>query len=103
MSQAPDHTPQARPGAYPMSVRTRISIADYERLREAAEIAGMSVGAYARHRLSGAHVSSKLDVQILNELRRQGGLAKALAHQGVDTSEALAEIVKTMKAVRAAI
>ena len=103
MSQTPEHDPQARPGAYPMSVRTRVSIADYERIVEAAETAGMSIGAYARHRLSGAHVSSKMDIRIYNQIRSQGGLLKDLATKGVDTSEALGEIIKTMQHLRASI
>lgn len=103
MTQTLEHDPQARPGLYPMSVRTRVSIADYERLVTAAETAGMSVGAYARHRLSGAHVSSKLDTRIYNQIRSQGGLLKDLARQGIDTSEALNEIIKTMQHLRSAI
>ena len=103
MTQVPEHDPQARPGLYPMSVRTRVSLADYERLVEAAETAGMSVGAYARHKLSGAHVPSKLDTRIYNAIRSQGGLLKILADRGVDTREALAEIIKTMQHLRSAI
>lgn len=94
---------QARPGNFPHVIRVRVSEADRERLAEAAAVAGMRLGSYARHKLMGAHVSAKIDVQILNELRRQGGLAKKLAAEGQDTSAVLAEIIKTMRAVQASI
>lgn len=87
-------------GKYPHPVRTRVSITDYEKIVEAAETAGMSVGQYARHRLAGAHVSSKIEVRVLNELRRIGGLLKKMAMDGQPTAPALDELKQTLKSLQ---
>lgn len=88
---------------YPCIMRCRISEEQRERLHEAAAIAGMRPGTYARHRIAGSHVSSKMDLQVLNEIRRQGGLLKKLAMDGHDTSAALNEIIKTMRVLQVRI
>lgn len=87
-------------GQFPCIVRCRVSVEQQERLAEAAAIAGMSVGRYARHRLSGAHVSSKVDLMVLNELRRLGGLLKMLAGQGQPTGPVLSELKQAMKTLQ---
>lgn len=92
---------EERRGKYPCIIRTRVSLEQHEKIKEAAEIAGMRLSSYARHRLAGAHVSSKMDLQTLHEIRRQGGLLKMLAMQGVDTRDALEEVMKTMRALQA--
>ena len=91
---------EAKRGQYPCIVRCRVSIEQQERLAEAAATAGMSVGRYARHRLSGAHVSSKVDLMVLNELRRLGGLLKMLAREGQPTNAVLSELRQTMKSLQ---
>ena len=97
--QNQEEAPRPR-GRYPRPVRTRVSVADYERLAEAADVAGMSIGGYARHRLAGAHVSSKVEVMVLNELRRIGGLLKMLATKGEPTGLALDELKRAMKTLQ---
>lgn len=87
-------------GQYPCIVRCRVSIETQEKLVKAAEVAGMSIGRYARHRLDGSHVSSKMDAQVLNELRRIGGLLKLLATEGQPTGPALSELMRTMKTLQ---
>ena len=91
---------ETRRGQYPCIVRCRVSIEQQERLVEAAAVAGMSVGRYARHRLSGAHVSSKVDLMVLNELRRLGGLLKKMAGEGQPTGPVLSELKSAMKALQ---
>lgn len=71
-----------------------------KRIREDAAIAGMSPGRYMRERMSGRQVRAKYDMQLLNELRRQGGLLKMLATRGADVEEALAENIRTMRHIR---
>lgn len=74
-----------------------MSVEDYEKLTEAAETAGMPIEGYARHRLAGAHVSSKVEIRVLNELRRIGGLLKVLALKGEPTGPALADLKRAIK------
>lgn len=87
-------------GQYPHIVRCRVSEEQRQRLAEAAETAGMSVGRYARHRLAGSHVSSKVELQMLNELRRVGGLIKKLAAEGKDLGDAGFELIRVARALR---
>lgn len=87
-------------GKYPCPVRTKLAQEHYQKLVEDASSAGMSLSKYVRHRLSGFRVRSKYDLQVLNELRRQGGLLKHLATQGVDTAGALDAIITTMRKLR---
>ena len=87
-------------GQYPCIVRCRVSVATQEKLAEAAETAGMSIGRYARHRLDGSHVTSKMDAKVLNELRRLGGLLKMLAEKGQPTGPVLSELRQTMKTLQ---
>lgn len=71
-----------------------------QKIREDASLAGMSPGRYIRERMSGRHISAKYDLQLLNEIRRQGGLLKHLATHGVDTEEALQTVITTMQKVQ---
>ncbi len=87
-------------GQFPCIVRCRVSEEQRQRLAEAAETAGMSVGRYARHRLAGSHVSSKVELQMLNELRRIGGLIKKLASEGKDVGPAGCELIRVARAIR---
>lgn len=87
-------------GQFPHIVRCRVSEEQHQRLAEAAETAGMSVGRYARHRLAGSHVSSKVELQMLNELRRIGGLIKKLAAEGKDLGDAGFELIRVARALR---
>ena len=87
-------------GKYPCSLRTRVSIEDYEKIKTSAQIAGMSACAYARHRLNGSHITAKFDLQVLNELRRLGGLLKKLASEGQPTGPVLSELRQTMKTLQ---
>lgn len=87
-------------GQFPVVFRFRTDTETARYIREDAQIAGMSVGRYLRHKISGQHVSSKYDLQLLNELRRQGGLLKHLAYNGIDTNEALEAVIRTMRKIQ---
>lgn len=89
-----------RPNNFPMSVRCRVSIATYEKLLDAADMAGMSIGRYARYRLEGSHVPDKSKLRLMNELRRQGGLMKLLAKEGQPTGPLIDEIRKTLNTIQ---
>lgn len=100
MNQEMQQEQEGRRGKYPMSVRTRVSIETYEKILDAAEMAGVSLGRYARFRLEGSKVPDKSKLRLANELKRQGGLMLKLARQGQSTDEVKAEIMKTLKQIQ---
>jgi len=57
-------------------INVRISAVEKESLREAAEVAGLSLSAYCRRRFLGHAVVAKTDLAMIRELRRIGGLLK---------------------------
>ena len=82
-----------------MTVRINIRVTEYElkELKEDAEEAGLSLSEYGRRRLLGLRVDSKLDVRIVGELRRLGGLIKHLYNEsnGLYSSES-AEMLRAI-------
>jgi hypothetical protein len=58
------------------SITFRISEADYTRLKNDAEIAGISVSDLIRKRFHGKKIKARVDLILINELRRLGGLLK---------------------------
>lgn len=87
-------------GKYPCVVRARVSLQTHEKLVEAADMAGMSIGRYARYRLEGSHVPDRSKLRLMNELRRQGGLMKKLAMEGQPTGSLIEEIQQTLKIIQ---
>ena len=79
--------------------RINIRVTEYElkELKEDAEEAGLSLSEYGRRRLLGLRVDSKLDVRVVGELRRIGGLIKHLHNEnnGMYSSES-AEALRTI-------
>jgi hypothetical protein len=75
----------------------------YEReaIEEQARLAGLSTSAYMRKRCLGKPVLARADVNLIQELRRLGGLFKHLANDGkITRSEretALKAILKTLE------
>ena len=59
----------------------RVNKKEYEAIKEKAKISGLSVSEYIRRLALGFKVCSKFDFNILNELRRQGGLIKHLHNE----------------------
>ncbi|MEH3062551.1 MAG: hypothetical protein PGN33_07175 [Methylobacterium radiotolerans] len=79
------------------SAQTQLRLSPEERDRYAAEaaIAGLTLAALARKRLAQQHVVARVDAELINELRRLGGLLKAAMHKpwlAQDARRALAEI-----------
>ena len=57
-------------------INVRVSRAEKESLREAAEVAGLTLSAYCRRRFLGHAVVAQTDRAMIRELRRIGGLLK---------------------------
>lgn len=60
-------------------VGCRLTDAEHARLVVEASLHGMTLSQLFRDRVVGTAVQSKIDVQAISELRRQGGLLKHLA------------------------
>ena len=63
--------------------RINIRVTEYElkKIKEDAEESGLSLSEYGRRRLLGLRVNSKLDVRVVGELRKLGGLIKHLHNE----------------------
>jgi hypothetical protein len=59
-------------------INVRVTSLEKEILKEEANLSGLTVSTYARRRLLGRSVLAKADVAVIRELRRMGGLAKAI-------------------------
>ena len=104
-TNAPTATPPAAGAAgrgpkYPLLLRSRVSAEEMQRIKEAAEIAGMSLCKYVRHRATSQTVVSKLDAKILRELNLIGNWLVKLTKNGYDVSEAIAELRATIKKIK---
>lgn len=85
---------------YPLLLRSRVSAEEMQRIKESAEIAGMSLCKYVRYRATGQTVVSKLDAKILRELNLIGNWLVKLTKNGYDVSEAIAELRVTIKKIK---
>ena len=56
----------------------RVTLEEREEIQEQAEASGLSVSEYVRRRALGRRVDSVIDVKMISELRRQGGLLKKI-------------------------
>ena len=56
----------------------RVTREERQEIQEQAEASGLSVSEYVRRRTLGRRVDSVMDVRMLSELRRQGGLLKKI-------------------------
>lgn len=74
----------------------RLSTEERAEIGEQAEVSGLSVSEYVRRRVWGRRVASKVDLKVLAELRRLGGLLK---HIHNETRGAYSEL--TADAIRA--
>jgi hypothetical protein len=64
-----------------VAVRVRMTPEDEAAIREKAEVAGVTMSAFLRAAALGRKTPSRIDLQIVNELRRLGGLQKHLFTQ----------------------
>lgn len=65
-----------QPKKYPRTILARVSETQREQIQADADAYGKSVSAYVRDRLTGKRIEARTDQQMLNELRRIGGLIK---------------------------
>ena len=56
----------------------RVTREERQEIQEEAEASGLSVSEYVRRRALGRRVDSVMDVKMISELRRQGGLLKKI-------------------------
>ncbi len=61
---------------YTEVIRTRITSEEKKNLQLQAELAGLSVSAMIRKKISGIKITAKVEATLINEIRRQGGLLK---------------------------
>ena len=59
----------------------RVNEDEHEAIKGKAKLSGLSVSEYARRLALGFKVCSKFDFNVLNELRRQGGLIKHIHNE----------------------
>ena len=59
----------------------RVTREERQEIQEQAEASGLSVSEYVRRRTLGRRVASVMDVRMLSELRRQGGLLKKIFNE----------------------
>ena len=102
--------PAAPPGAarraagrgpkYPIPLRSRVSAEEMQKIKNSAEIAGMSLCKYVRYRATGQTVVSKLDAKLVRELNLIGNWLVKLSKSGHDVSEAIAELRAAIKKIK---
>jgi hypothetical protein len=72
--------PFSRTKTEPLDARcnVRVTASELAELREAAKLAGLSLSEYMRRRALGILVIAHSDLSVVRELRRLGGLLKAI-------------------------
>ena len=85
---------------YPVQIQSRVSHEQMQQIKDSADLAGMSVCKYIRHRATSSTVVSKQDAQIVRELNRIGGWLVYLSKKDVDVSEAIAELRAAIKKIQ---
>ncbi|WP_263358607.1 plasmid mobilization protein [Acidicapsa ligni] len=81
----------------------RLSPAEREQLRDEADLAGISISELVKRRALGQPVHAAIDLTMIRELRRLGGLQKLtmnklMHHRGISE-----ECIATIKALRDAV
>jgi len=83
-------------------VEVRMTQEEKETATENAKQAGLGLSTFMRELAVGRKVHSKADAQIINELRRLGGLVKHIHNQtdGVNSKETAAVLVELVDAIK---
>lgn len=89
-----------RGAKYPLQLRSRVNHEQLEQIKSSAEMAGMSVCKYVRHRATGSTVVSRFDSKILRELNLIGNRLVYISKQGYDVSEVISDLRKTVKKIQ---
>lgn len=83
-------------------VRIRFTPNEKEQAKAIAKEAGLTLSEYIRRRALGLPVRSKADAQMINELRRLGGLVKHIHNEsaGVNSKETAGVLVEIIEAIK---
>ena len=81
----------------------RLTAAERQKLREEADLAGMSISEFVRKRTFGKTIHAATDLMMIRELRRLGGLQKYAMNKLALHDEVVDECAETIRAIRAAI
>jgi antitoxin component of RelBE/YafQ-DinJ toxin-antitoxin module len=83
-------------------VRIRFTPDEKEQAKANAKEAGLTLSEYIRRRALGLPVRSKADAQMINELRRLGGLVKHIHNEsaGVNSKETAGVLVEIIDAIK---
>ena len=83
-------------------VNVRMTLAEKAELKDAADLAGLSVSEYVRRRALGRVVIAHADAAIIKELRRLGGLVKHLHNEshGAYDRQTAAVLVELQRAIQ---
>ena len=65
----------------PRRIYARLTVDEYADLKEQADASALSLSEYVRRRVFGRRVTSKVDLRVLAELRRLGGLLKHIHNE----------------------
>lgn len=85
-------------------IHVRLSESEYENLSQKVEASGLNVSEFIRRAANNRRISSKIEMHMVNELRRMGGLLKLVHSEsgGVysrATAAILDEIKKTVRRI----
>lgn len=84
-------------------VGVRFTRFEHDRLVEEAYAHGLTVSKLVRAKVTGAKITSKIDVRAIAEIRRQGGLLKHLAQESkvdrAQVADALRRLVETIQSL----
>ena len=81
----------------------RLTAPERVRLREDADLAGMSISEFVRKRAFGKTIHAATDLMMIRELRRLGGLQKYAMKKFALHDEVVDECIATIRAIHAAI
>jgi uncharacterized protein (DUF1778 family) len=81
----------------------RLSPSEREQLRDDADLAGISISELVRRRALGRPIHAAIDLTMIRELRRLGGLQKHAMNRFMQHRGITDECVATIKALRSAV
>jgi hypothetical protein len=90
------------PNALVARANLRFTRAEHDRLKDEADMAGMSLSEFIRSHMLGKRVASNTDMQTIRELRRIGGLLKHLHNESagdIKIASAMGELEAALRAL----
>jgi hypothetical protein len=79
-------------------ISLRLTDEEYKEVKKNSEIGGMKHSAYVRKRILGYRIKSRLDLKMIGELRRLGGLLKLIHNESNGAySEKTAALLKELQ------